>query len=86
MYNQPLFASRQTSARIDFLRQGGLLVDEKGTFCVKFLVENWTKVVVPCKRAWATEQGTSVLATPRRKRLQGMQSTANAGGVVQMQQ
>ncbi len=40
MYNQPLFASRQTSARIDFLRQGGQLVDEKGTFCVKFLAEN----------------------------------------------
>ena len=51
MYNQPLFASRQTSARIDFLRQDGRLVDEKGTFCVKILTENWTRVVVPCKRA-----------------------------------
>ena len=51
MYNQPLFASRQTSARIDFLRQGGLLVDGKGTFCVKFLAVNWTKVAVQCKRA-----------------------------------
>ena len=28
--------------RIDFLRQGGRLVDKKGTFCVKFIAEKVT--------------------------------------------
>ena len=40
MHNYPFWASKQTSARIDFLRQGGQLVDEKATFYVKFLAEN----------------------------------------------
>ena len=43
MHNCPLFASKQTFARIDFLRQGGRLVDKKGTHNVKFFAENWTK-------------------------------------------
>ena len=42
VYNQPLFAPKQTFARIDFLRQGGQLVDKKATFSVKFLVEKFT--------------------------------------------
>jgi len=42
MYNYPLWASKQTFMRIDFLRQGGRLVDKKGTFCVKFLAEKIT--------------------------------------------
>ncbi len=40
MHDYPLFASKQTSARIDFLRQGEQLVDRKGTYYVKFLAEN----------------------------------------------
>ena len=44
MHNCPLWAAKQTSARIDFLRQGGRLVDKKGTFCVKFLTEKVTTV------------------------------------------
>ena len=40
MYNYPLWASKQTFARIDFLRQGERLVDKKATFCVKFLTKN----------------------------------------------
>ena len=40
MHNYPLFAPKQTSARIDFLRQGERLVDRKGTYYVKFLAEN----------------------------------------------
>ena len=40
MHNYPLLASKQTSARIDFLRQGGRLVGEKATFYVKILAEN----------------------------------------------
>ena len=43
MYNYPLWASKQTLARIDFLRQGERLVDKKGTFYVKFLTKNYTK-------------------------------------------
>ena len=38
--DQPLFASKQTFARIDFLRQGGRLVDKKVTFYVKILTKN----------------------------------------------
>ena len=44
MYNYPLWASKQTFARIDFLRQGGRLADKKGAFCVKFLTEKITAV------------------------------------------
>ena len=40
--DQPLFASKQTFARIDFLRQGGRLVDKKGTHNVKFLTRKLT--------------------------------------------
>ena len=40
MHNYPLLASKQISARIDFLRQGGRLVGEKATFYVKILAEN----------------------------------------------
>ena len=42
---KPLFASKQTFARIDFLRQGWRLVDEKGTHNVKFLTKNQTKPI-----------------------------------------
>ena len=35
MFNYPLFASKQTFARIVFLQQGWQLVDEKGTHNVK---------------------------------------------------
>ena len=39
----PLFASKLTFARIDFLRQGGRLVNRKGTQNVKIHTENQTK-------------------------------------------
>ena len=42
MYNYPLFAPKQTSARIDFLRQGGRLVGKKGTHDVKNYAEKLT--------------------------------------------
>ena len=54
MYNYPLLASKQTSARIDFLRQGGRLVIKKGTHNVKFLTENQTKLFILHTRARAT--------------------------------
>jgi len=40
---KPLFAPKQTFARIEFLRQGGQLVDKNGTFSVKILAEKWIK-------------------------------------------
>ena len=46
IYNQPHFASKQTFARIDFLRQGERLVSRKGTQNVKILAKNKTKEVV----------------------------------------
>ena len=42
MYNQPPFASKQTFARIDYLRQGGRLVSKKGTHNVKVCAKNFT--------------------------------------------
>ena len=42
-----LFVSKRTFARIDFLRQGEHLVDKKGTYEVKYLTKNWTKVLMP---------------------------------------
>jgi len=44
IHKLPLFASGQTFVRIDFLRQGGQLVDKKATFGVKFPAEKLTKV------------------------------------------
>ena len=44
---QPLFASKQTSARIEFLGQGGRLVSRKGTYNVKILTKNQTQTIVP---------------------------------------
>ncbi len=38
--NSPLVALKQTFARIVYLRQGGRLVDEKGTQNVKILTKN----------------------------------------------
>ena len=38
----PLFASKQTFARINFLRQGARLVDKKSTHNVKFISEKLT--------------------------------------------
>ena len=40
MHMLPFFASEQTFARIDFLRQGRRLEDEKGTHNVKFPTKN----------------------------------------------
>ena len=43
MNNKPLLALKQTSARIEFLRQGEQLVDKNGTLRVKNIAEKWTK-------------------------------------------
>ena len=44
MHNYPLFAPKQTSARIDFLRQGWRLVDKKATHNVKIYAEKLTRL------------------------------------------
>ena len=63
MHNYPLFASKQTSARIDFLRQGERLVNEKGTYYVKFLTENQTKPIMPYTHMWVMPQKARTLTT-----------------------
>jgi len=64
MHMLPLFESKQTFARIDFLRQGGRLVDKKGTLNVKFLTKNQTKKTIMCV---CTRMGNS-LNKPARTR------------------
>ena len=63
MHNCPLLTSKQTSARIDFLRQGGRLVAEKGTHNVKFVAEKLTKAIIPCTHVWATARKVRTLTT-----------------------
>jgi len=43
VYKQPLFASKPTFARIDFLRQGERLVGKMGTHNVKIHTKKRTK-------------------------------------------
>ena len=51
IYNHPTFAPKQTSARIEFLRQGWRLVDKKGILSVKFLAEKFTT-----RTSWRAER------------------------------
>ena len=62
MYNHPLFAPKQTLARIDFLRLGERLVNEKGTHNVKISAEKWTetdKLGVDKLASWQVDVLTS---------------------------
>ena len=43
------------------MRRGGRLVRKKGSQCVKFLAENWTRAIVARTRAWATAHKTRTL-------------------------
>ena len=65
MHMLPLFASKATFARIDFLRQSERLVDEKGTHSVKFLAEKQTKAMMPHTRTWATARKTRTFTPVR---------------------
>jgi len=85
MYNCPLLAPKQTFARIVFFRQGGRLVDGKGTFCVKFLAESLTKAFVSPTRLWATARKSTYAYNRRRERLQGILPTANGYSIIEMQ-
>ena len=57
----PPFASKQTFARIDFLRQDRRLVDEKGTHNVKLLPKTRQNAIVPHTGARVTEQKACML-------------------------
>ena len=81
----PLFASKQTFARIDFLRQGERLVDEKGTYYVKFLAKNQTKQT--CGEPARVVNGTEnrYACGGQREWLQGMLLTNNGHSIMETQ-
>ena len=74
----PLFASKQTFARIDYLRQGWQLVSRKGTHNVKFLAENLTKSVVPNTRVWAMAWQACTLSAASSSGCRDMLLTGNS--------
>jgi len=63
MHNCPLLTPKQTSARIDFLRQGERLVDKKALTMLKFLLKVRQNEYAAYTREWATAQRIRVLAT-----------------------
>ena len=81
----PLFASKQTFARIDFLRQGERLVDEKGTYYVKFLTKNQTKQTLSEHARVGNSKEDTCACGSQRERLQGMLLTYNGNNIVKTQ-
>ncbi len=78
----PLFASKQTFARIDFLWQGERLVDEKGTYYVKFLTKNQA-CQTRCEPARVGNGKENRCACGgQRERLQGMLLTDNGHSIM----
>ena len=63
MHNSPLSAPKQTSARIDFLRQGERLVEKMALTMLKFLLKVRQNNYAAYTREWATAQRTRALAT-----------------------
>ena len=78
----PLFASKQTFARIDFLRQGERLVDEKGTYYVKFLTKNQTKRTCGKHARVGNGKEDTYACGGQRERLQGMLLTDNGNSIM----
>ena len=78
----PLFASKQTFARIDFLRQGERLVDEKGTYYVKFLAKNQTKQARSKHARVGNGKENTYACGGQRERLQGMLLTDNGHSIM----
>ena len=56
MHNCPLLASKQTSARIDFLRQGNDWWTKKALTMLKFLLKARQNDYATYTREWATAQ------------------------------
>ena len=52
IYNYPLFASKQTFARINFLRQGRRLVSYEGSHNVKIRTKNFTEIQEQHGKQW----------------------------------
>ena len=77
----PLFASKQTFARIGFLRQGERLVDEKGTYYVKFLTKNQTKHTRSKPARVDNGKENRYAYYGQRERLQGMLLTDNGNSI-----
>lgn len=78
----PLFASKQTFVRIGFLRQGERLVDEKGTYYVKFLTENQTKRTCGKHARVGNGKEDTYACGGQRERLQGMLLTDNGHNIM----
>ena len=81
----PLFASKQTFARIDFLRQGERLVDEKGTYYVKFLTKNQTKQTLSEHARVGNGKEDTYACGGQCERLQGMLLTDNGNSIMEWQ-
>ena len=80
-----LFASKQTFARIGFLRQGERLVDEKGPYYVKFLTKNQTKQTLSEHARVSNGKENRYACGSQRERLQGMLLTYNGNNIVKTQ-
>ena len=59
MCNYPLFASKQTFARIDFLRQGERLVAKRALIMLKFLLKSGQVNGVGKLTSWEVDEWTS---------------------------
>ena len=61
----PLFASKQTFARIVFLPQGERLETKRALRMLNFLLKtrHEKKIIMPCSRAWATVRKARTLTT-----------------------
>jgi len=82
MHNCPLLASKQTSARIDFLRQGERLVDKKGTHNVKILAKSYTKRLYFIHARVGNGTENTCAYYHQCERLQGMLPTANGDNIM----
>ena len=82
MHNCPLLAPKQTSARIDFLRQGERLVDRKGTHNVKIITKNHTKLTYGKHARVGNDTENTCACYHQCERLQGMLPTANGDNIM----
>ena len=80
IYNQPLFTSKQTFARIDFLRQGERLVDKNGTLSVKTSAKKLTKRPYPSPLGERVEGRICFLPTAQSRQM--AQPSAPKNGAV----
>ena len=66
MYNYTFFASKQTFARIDFLRQVGDWWTKKALRMLNFLLKTrHKKMIIPYKHVGATERETRTLTSAK---------------------